>query len=236
MKHLVLFIAISAFSLPLKAQLGFSGSYTWFQAPAWESNMEAQEEFEGEFFFQNGYQLGLDYWFRLKNARIEFFPEGRFASYRATPHNFLDQGELKWQSLSFHFTTNVYPLNFFGDCECPTWSKQEPIFEKGFFLQVSPGVHYLIQSYQSDTDLGLYRDVTDLAYSLGLGAGLDIGISDWITITPYGRITRVFDGEWENFDSLPLFSDQWDPTMPFEQPYTLWIPEAGLRLGLRWKH
>lgn len=229
---LVFFCTLSA----LNAQLGFSGSYTWFAASDWEEMVAANiDDYQDAHFFQNGYQVGVDYWFRLKDVRIEFLPEGRYASYDASPVSVWDGGEMQWQSLSFHLNTNIYPLNFFGDCDCPTFSKQDPLFEKGFFLQLSPGIHYLIQSYRSDFKLELNKEATDLAYSIGLGAGLDIGLSDWITITPYGRLTRVFDGAWEGFDTLGFL---WEGTLanPLRQPYTLWVPEAGLHLGIRWKH
>ena len=221
-----------------EAQIGLSGSYTWFNAPQWEEKMRADvdDTYLEEFFFQNGFQVGLDYWFRFKNVRIEFLPEARYARFEARPESFFDAGQLTWQSFSFHLNTNIYPFDFFGDCDCPTFSKQNTFFKKGFFLQVSPGVHYLAQSYRSERYEPHNADVSDWAYSIGLGAGLDIGISDWITLTPYGRFTRVLDGTWEDFDNLAFFSHEWGQDTPLEQPYALWIPEAGLRLGLRWRH
>ncbi|MBK7407492.1 MAG: hypothetical protein IPJ40_05005 [Saprospirales bacterium] len=108
--------------------------------------------------------------------------------------------------------------------------------EKGIFLQLTPGVHYLIQSYQSSQSLSIYADEKDWAYSLGLGAGIDFGLSDWITITPYGRITRLWDGNWADFGHLPFFPESASAAAPTTQPYTLWIPEAGIHLSVRWKH
>ncbi|MBK7337734.1 MAG: hypothetical protein IPJ00_16940 [Saprospirales bacterium] len=226
-----------AFGLSAQAQIGLTGSYTWFKADQWEQFVEQKiGDYQEEHFFQNGYQFGVDYWFRLKDMRIEFLPELRYAKYTAEPVSDFDEGMFHWQSMSFHWTTNVYPFDFFGDCDCPTFSKQDPIFKKGLFLQLSPGAHFLRQWYSSEKSLILFADQKSLVYSLGLGIGLDIGISDWITLSPFGRITRIFGGEWNGFEELPVFSDTVMPDQPLEEPYELWVPEAGLRLGLRWKH
>lgn len=235
-KQFPLLLLLSALPVFLQAQLGLSGSYTWFKSNELATYMEENiSDHQQEYFFKNSYQLGLNYWFRLKNVRIEFLPEVRYSQFQASPQSSMDTATFSWQSFSFHWNTRVYPLNFYGDCDCPTWSKQEPWLEKGLYLELSPGIHYLVQSYQSGQSLGTYADVTDWAYSIGLGAGIDIGLSDWITITPYGRITRVLDGSWTDFESYPVW-DAVDQKEPLPDPYSLWIPEAGVHLGIRWKH
>ena len=235
-KMLGLFILLGA-NLPGFGQLGISGSYTWFKADAWEVFVNQNvNEYKDEYFFQHGYQLGLDYWFRLEKTRVEFFPELRYSQFRSSPVSTEDEGTLNWQSFSFHWTTNIYPFDMQGDCDCPTFSKQDPIFKKGLFLQVSPGINLLRESYRSDKSLILLADVKDLAFTLGLGAGLDLGISDWITLSPYGRITLLLDGEWPGFGELPVFPKLGNPGADIARPYELLIPEAGMRLGIRWKH
>ena len=236
MKIALPFFFLLVFHPFLAAQLGVSGSYAWFKGNEWEHFMEENiSDYQGDYFFDPGYQLGINYWFRLKNARIEFLPEARFGQFEATPISSKDTATFRWQSFSFHWNTRVYLLNFYGDCDCPTWSKQEPWLEKGLFLELSPGIHYLIQSYRSEHSLATFKNVTDWAYSIGLGAGIDFGLSDWITITPYGRITRVWDGNWSDYEYYPV----WEGSIgkiPFPAPYTLWLPEAGIHLGIRWKH
>jgi hypothetical protein len=235
MKKIIL-LALSLCTSPfLFAQLGVSGSHTWFNAGDWESYTSKRiSPYDDAYFFQTGFQVGVDYWFRLPDVRVEFQPEVRYGRFTASPVSFNDEGNLTWQSFSFHLTTNIYPFDIFGDCDCPTFSKQDPLFKKGFFFQISPGVNYLAQSYQSERVLSLHSSQNDWAASLGLGAGLDIGISDWITITPYGRITGLFWANSAGYEDLPFFGK--GVYYEFPQPLAIWLPEAGLRLGIRWKH
>jgi hypothetical protein len=219
----------------LRAQMGVSAAHLWFNASDWREHVEMRVGAnDPNLLFRTGYQVSVDYWIRLPDVRIEFFPELRYASLSASPQTTFDNAKMNWQSLSLHATTNVYLLDFFGDCDCPTFSKQDPFFKKGFFLQVSPGAHYLMQSYRSGPALGLELDQNDWAFSFGLGAGIDIGLSDWITLTPYGRITRLFGAQWTGFDYLPYLGNEVFGVL--SQPNTIWLPEAGMRLGLRWKH
>ena len=239
MKKYFTLLILCFLTITSRAQMGISGAYTWFEANEWELYMDRLiDDYQEGYFFQNAFQVGLDYRLRLKNVRIEFLPEARYARYEAHPESIYDTGTLGFQNFSFHLNTNIYPLNFFGDCDCPTFAKQEPWLEKGLFLQLSPGVHYLVQSYESDQMLAIYDDVEDWAYSLGIGAGFDIGISNWITLTPYGRLTRYWDGKWSDFEKNPFFSETevLISSYALVQPYALWVPEAGLRLGIRWKH
>jgi len=217
-------------------QIGVSGSFTWFKADPWEEFVDENiGDYIDDYFFQNGFQAGVDYRFRLKNVRVEFLPELRYAQFEASPKSIYDEGTMKWQGGSFHWNTNIYPFDLTGDCDCPTFSKDDPIFEKGFFVQVSPGIHYLRESYYSEKKLILLDDQEDIAYSIGLGAGLDLGISKWLTISPYGRLTYLVDGEWPGFGSLLFFPDTGSPAPDIAQPYELWIPEAGLRIGIHFK-
>ena len=130
-----------------------------------------------EFFsFENGYEIGLDYWFRLKDRRIEFLPEVSFeisdGLVSAQPV------DVSFSSFNFNLNINIYPLDFYNDCDCPTFSKEGGPLEKGFHFIISPGIRY----YSWD-NLNLSDD-NQLAIMGGMGIGLDLGINDLLTITP----------------------------------------------------
>lgn len=124
----------------------------------------------------SGYLAGVNYWLRLKNVRIEFFPELNYGS--VTPTNPLgNQSDFKLNRWGLLLPASFYLLDFKGDCHCPTFSKQNDLFKKGFFLQLLISGHL----ERSQTDLAKN---TQQNFGAGGGIGLDIGLSDLLTITP----------------------------------------------------
>jgi hypothetical protein len=124
-----------------------------------------------------GYEVGVNYWFRLKNLRIEFFPEINYGSVSVKATEV--QAKTQIHRFGAALPVSIYPLELKGDCKCPTFSKQNDLFKKGFFLQIVPTMQRT-QSTLSTTDQSPWEQ----QLSLGLGAGLDIGVSDLVTVTP----------------------------------------------------
>lgn len=123
--------------------------------------------------------FALDYHFRpFEGKRIELFPELRMVMPTETTFG---QNKTTLGLYSFNLNTNLYPLTFNGDCHCPTFRKENPFFKKGFFLRLSPGLSILRESVFDGT---LTLKATQTVFSLGIGGGLDIGISPRLTVTP----------------------------------------------------
>lgn len=197
----------------LGAQVGISVGYESMSVPSYEQQFELNDPFLGK-----GYAVGIDYWLRLKNYRVEFFPELSFAQHRRTDSVlFGNEVKFDFKRYAFSLNTNIYPFDFLGDCDCPTFSKQNTFFKKGFFLQVSPSVARWQNTWEQPA---VSTKASSTTFGVGLGAGLDIGLSDFATITPFVRYTRHF--------GLP---------MPFftTDDYDVNLLVAGLRFGARWK-
>lgn len=148
---------------------------------------------------QDGIQASLEYGFRLKQNRVEFRPG---LGYRFTLPKPNFEGTM--YSFDLDFNTAIYPFDFAGDCDCPTWSKEGTLIKKGFFIEVSPGIAYqtLQRNYILSDYIPIELEPTDISSSnllwkLGAGVGLDIGISEQITITPMLTVTMLSDAEWE---------------------------------------
>ncbi len=201
------------------AQAGVQASWNSLQAPTWSDLL--QERYATDPLPATGWHLGLDYWFRLKNRRLEFTPELGFSrlAFQA------EEGAFSLQALGFQLHTNLYFLDFDNDCSCPTFSKQGSFLEKGLFLQLSPG--WMRWQLKAPTETGETTESSG-AFVLGVGVGLDVGVHDLLTLTPFLR--------W-NF--VPALS--WNALAPQPQPEpastesTLQMLQLGLRLGLRWK-
>lgn len=136
--------------------------------------------------------IGFNYWKSLKEKRIDFLPEitysfkNKFESFNNTAPSPIQAYETNLQRIGFIFNTHVYPMDFSGDCNCPTFSKQNDFLKKGLFFILSPGVEYFI------SDLS-YEDIeqegsSSIAFKIGTGVGLDIGVSNLLTISPFAMI------------------------------------------------
>ncbi len=128
---------------------------------------------------QVGGELALNYWFRLPKRRIEFQPTVYYAS---------GSGSDAANEFGFQFKTNLYLFDLGTDCDCPTFGKQGPQLQKGFFLQLSPGVasHRVAPSFGRGT-----------SFSLGAGLGMDFGLSNLVTLTPMASVRYLTGNVWD---------------------------------------
>ncbi len=189
MKKILLFtLVFSSFFLQrATAQVGLNVGYRSLSIATEDNEITKDLDLAGI----AGFHAGLNYWFRLKKYRVEFSPEVSYSRFKFEG-DILEQGRFQFQSsyANLQFHTNIYPFDFAGDCDCPTFSKQGPSLAKGFFVQLSPGLSYI--NNQATALSGAIADPetnqqAGLAISLGLGLGLDIGVSDFLTITPMVR-------------------------------------------------
>jgi len=211
------------FAGSLAAQFGIKGSYHFSNAAEWQ--IATDNGGNAESLIGNGWSVGVDYWFRLKNYRVEFLPELNFSQLNQEVGNASWANKATFSSLFFN--TNLYLFDFKGDCDCPTFSKQGPSIEKGLFLQLSPGVTFA-QSEIVFNENTFKAD--DLVFSIGLGIGLDLGVSDLVTLSPMVGLRYFPSISW---DSLGTSDDETprlvvdDPSSSLTQFY------AGIRLGFR---
>lgn len=194
-----------------EAQVGLSGSYN-LPNLSWKGGLEGSEaELDG------GYEIGLNYWFRLPKKRVEFLPR---VYYGRTSF----AGDLPdFTTVGIEMGVQVYPFDFGEDCDCPTFGKQGPKLEKGFYLSLTPGV----ANYSDLEGLVFVTEASRTVGTLGVGAGLDLGITNLITLTPYvnyrwgGRLTDDIQLTDENGQSLGIANA------------TLFSWQFGLRVGVR---
>ncbi|MDF1697919.1 MAG: hypothetical protein P1U56_18880 [Saprospiraceae bacterium] len=178
-----LFVFILLFStVEAMGQFGLRAKYNLNTFSEWDDYIDQFYSSDVDKIFPSNLELGVDYWFRLKNHRIEFMPE---IAMGLKTSSVLPQtnAEASISYFALNFNTQVYLFDLTGDCDCPTFSKQGPSLNKGFFLSITPGLLYNTKEVELEsTDPSLSASQVNLR--LGIGAGYDIGISDLFTITP----------------------------------------------------
>lgn len=226
MRYLFLLSLLTISALQANAQLGVGGSYLTSSAQHWElrnsgaSNPDLQPP-------GTGYSVGLDYQFRLKKVRIEFAPELNYAHW-STP----ETSELETQSnwYSFFFNVRIYPFDLKGDCNCPTFSKRGNTFQKGLFVSLSPGITQMNYNIPRGWG-GVSFDMKDQSWApnAALILGLDLGISELLTVTPHAGWRYFPQADWPSLATVAAQSGYLnvDSEGPLHQFH------AGLRLGWR---
>lgn len=221
---LLFLLMISASSV--RAQLGIGGTYLFPVARHWELRNPgtAIPDLQPP---GTGYSVGLDYQFRLKKVRIEFAPELNFAHWSARLTNGLET-QSNWYSLFFN--VRVYPFDLKGDCNCPTFSKRGNTFQKGLFIALSPGLtqmNHVIPRGWGGVSFELKDQYTALNAALVLG--LDLGISELLTVTPHAGWRYFPQTEWAGLSQVAADGGY----QPTDAEGALHQFHAGLRLGWR---
>lgn len=127
---------------------------------------------------QSGWSAGVVYSFRQQGIRIEWVPGIHFIQTKA---DMLAGGTETGSGVQATFDFRAYPMDLYGDCMCPTFSRKGQVLQKGFFLEAGVGGFYLDQSIGLESNAGG-------SFLARVGAGIDIGLSRRLTITPGARI------------------------------------------------
>lgn len=179
MRITLLIAALFAFPLFLQAQLGVQLSSNFYN----ERPISVPDVGDVEIdIFDFGAELAINYWLRLPTKRVEFLPTVYYA--RGFPNSVLNANS-SLSELGTQMKVNIYPFDFGGDCDCPTFGKQGPQLQKGFFVQLTGGYAVYRGNYNFDTTT---ETVEGNGFTFGGGVGLDIGISNLLTITPIASV------------------------------------------------
>ncbi|NJL74734.1 MAG: hypothetical protein HC892_06560 [Saprospiraceae bacterium] len=172
MKKGLLLLMLLYCSLLASAQIGANAGYSYIRA---------ESDVYGTWLIELSSVVGVNYWFRLKNKRVEFFPTLELNSTKISNDQFVMRD---MTLVSGYLNTRFYVFDFQGDCNCPTFSKHGGSFDKGFFLSIAPGVEYSNTNIQTKDDSFRFK-AKEVMPSISVGTGFDIGISNLLTLTPY---------------------------------------------------
>jgi len=203
MKNLLLVTLICLSANVISAQFGISARYQSNNVSKWNDQFSNEDWTDGK-LFESSLAFGVNYWFRLKNKRIEFLPEVTYMNvderdFRGTGAP--DIGNFPSELTTFAFNSNIqiYPLDFDGDCNCPTFGKDGSLIKKGFYWIINPGVSYNVVSIDP-----FEGDHSSIIPRIGIGAGLDIGVQKYITISPFAMFNKDF-GLSTDTSILPVY-------------------------------
>jgi len=200
-----------------QAQFGINVKYSSNNVNDW-SRITRQES-DGP-IFENHLEFALDYWFKPGEYRAEYMIEGTFASHTTT----LGSRSYTLDIFGLGVKSNLYIFDFRGDCDCPTFKKEGKLFKKGFFLQWNANAGFWKKNASFFNE-----GHNNIAFDMGAGAGIDIGLSDLITITPFVTYQYFPWLTWEQFSINHGIRDDQN----LNAKITASMLKFGIRLGLR---
>lgn len=165
---------------------------------------------DGETDKVSGMEFGMGYWFRLKQKRLEFLPQ--------LTYSYLS-GRQSLKEIGIQLQGVIYPLDFQGDCNCPTFSKEHDLLTNGLHTGLILGGGYRWTTF---SDMAMNESWNLIAPYAGLLLGLDIGLSNLLTLTPELRYVHRFGGDWSSASTTTSFHQRSHGTLM-----------TGLRAGLR---
>lgn len=211
-------LVISLYFICLLAVNGTSqfSVFAKYQPNQIEWQDEWQTTLSDDIIYQHSINYGLAYWLRLKNYRVEFHPGIYYSQSEqavtlnsvATTHIEIPEiNSIELNGFGFEVPVHFYFLDLEGDCNCPTFSKQGNVFSKGIYAYFNPGVRRL--SYSLGIDNGTAdNSENQVLLTVAAGVGLDIGLGDLFTITPFGGLEFVPNMQWDAYDSyVEILSD-----------------------------
>jgi hypothetical protein len=217
----ILIVVLSTIAQIAQAQIGVRSSYHHTRINPWEAVTDRSAV--DNTYSGIGYTVGLDYWFRLEDHRVEFFPEIQYS--RVLSFELADNASSVLTNFGLELNTHFYLMDFFDDCDCPTFSKKSNWFQKGFFLSASAGA--LMYNFPEINTLPGFNQFVG---SGSIGAGMDIGLSDFFTITPFVKWKHFFTPTWEGMTTV--FETNSTNPSEMESRYFAHV-QGGVRLGLR---
>ncbi len=246
MKKTITFVFSILIAIQLQAQISVLGGVSTFSADKWDEMMDIPfNGISGRGSLEPlglGTFYGLTYSIPIPNVGMRLLPELNYSSFKSIGYeNFrlsnqerLDI-EISVQNIAFLLNTNIYLFNLEGDCDCPTFGKEGGFFKKGFHIQAGPGVVYSskkIDETAADSGMQTVSTTDNFNFAFVVGAGLDIGLTDKFTITPFARFKYLASQEWIKLnDSLNGAEEPVD-----NNSSSITNLEAGLKFGFRYKN
>lgn len=183
-------------TLSVNAQLGLNVSYTNETLP--EMKLEEIRDVGSVAAIVSA----LSYEISIPNYRVNFYPS--LAVARSINHAGIFDQDLNQYRYGVGLPIKFYVLDIEGDCNCPTFSQRSDFFAKGFFFELM-AAHWLTR-----TEIDLKDDIqSGTSTEFGLGAGLDIGLSDRFTFCIFGRSTWVLNHSLNKISDLESVDAQY---------------------------
>jgi hypothetical protein len=149
-------------------------------------------------FFANGFGLGAGYRIYPWEFRLGFTPEASVLFFSDQRENNFYNANYQLIQLSLAVPLQIFPFDFYGDCNCPTFGKQNDFLQKAVYFKLIPEIAYQMMTYESENTV----NTNNLSYLFGAGIGLNIALNQMITIAPEISYHTILNENWKGLADL----------------------------------
>jgi len=189
----ILFFTLKSFSQIGLDFIGNKNTYKGWNDVLYEKAVKDSE------IFSKSYGGGINYWFSLKDFRVEFTP----GVYYLYSDFILDETEAGVKYIAHEagveFDINIYIFDFIRKSykrDCPSFSDGSNWLKKSFFLQASPKLFGAQRSLiNSDNDI---RHL-NIGGKFDFGIGLEIPVTRHFVLAPIVKYGFGIGNNWDGF-------------------------------------
>ena len=206
MKKLIFIFCILSISFTAFSQLDIVANYERPTYSDWDQAVEEQYR-SGNKFFEHSYSGGFAFRYYPFPFRMGFVPELNLSYSTESRSNDFFQGDYSMLQVGLYLPVQLFPFDMYGDCNCPTFGKQNDFFQKAIYFKFIPGVAFQSQVLE---DLQNSQTTDNIIFSLGAGAGLNFALSELITLAPEISYHYIFNENWDGFSIWHNLPDAMD--------------------------
>lgn len=223
-KIIILALILGTYSV-LIAQISFTTNYAVMSSRGWEEIISVHLE-EEQAIHLNSTAFRLGYAFQFKNLNVEFMPEAHFARFhqRFEENIGFNAHQFSNTVIGLDLVGHIYFLDIKSDAKLPAVQRKGSFLKKNLFLRTSVGVQHFDANYRPPSDGSTFFlfSTWNNAWvaTAGLGLGLDIGLSDFLTVSPIVEFNFAKpEKNWfQQPDTLFVGTSSFFPTFPTASP------------------
>lgn len=204
MKHITLVSFFLFFFLQVNAQLGIVVHINKNEFVEWQTYyfdvFNSLRETGTSSMFNVSTGLTAGYLLRMKNIRIDIYPnvgysisnkevfKGGFAPSANT------QTAYRLEQIDFTLSSRIYPFDLKGNNQPTVITKKNRILKQGFYFSLNPSITMLNVNRSLEIINGssvFEYNYSSFHFKVAAGLGLDIAISESMTISPYITYAQI---------------------------------------------
>ena len=192
--RLLIILMFFLYACIAKGQIDLSLNYQRPHFTDWDQVVNERYQDDTHLFSQV-FGATVAYRYYPFDFRLGFTPEIGISFIQEDRASVFYQANYQLMQFQLGVPIQIFPFDFYGDCNCPTFGKQNDFLQKAVYFKFIPAVSFDRLSYGD----GTWIRTTDLSWSIGGAIGLNFAINDRITIAPEFGYHELLGHEWNGF-------------------------------------
>lgn len=195
MKSVIIIIFSLFILIEANAQIDLTVQYEKNAYTSWEEIIQVKYGLDNK-LLDHGIYAAAGYRIYPFSFRLGFIPELGYSYATGQSGNLTVTDKYNITQAVVKLGIQLFPFDLNGDCNCPSFGRQNDFFQKAFYIKVIPGASYQWLNLEGELNANNY------VFSVGAATGLNIALSELLTIAPEINYQRIFNAKWEGFSEF----------------------------------